>query len=92
MADKKQVLSQDLKLPAGVTVTPGHLVDVPQDGPRKRQVSDRRIDALGVPEDIGDAEHLSEYTYEKQPVAPVDQARLPRESVNEANAAPASKK
>ena len=90
MAEKKQILSQDVKLPVGVSLTPGHMVDV-SDAPHKRQVSDRRVNHLGEVEDIGDAEHLSTYPYEKQPVAPVAQARLPRESVNEANASSSKK-
>lgn len=91
MADNKQVLSQDLKLPPGVTLTPGHLVDVPLEVPAPARVADRRLNHRGEPEDLGGAEHLSTYRYERQPEAPVDREALPRESVAEANA-PASKK
>lgn len=89
MADKVK-LTEDLKLPPGVVVTPGHPVPEYRD-PRRPTVSDRRIDADGTPQDLGGAEHLSTYKYERQPEAPVDRDALPRESVNEANA-PASKK
>jgi hypothetical protein len=89
MADKIR-LTQDLKLPPGVTVTPDHVVPEFRDAARPG-VSDRRIDADGKPEDLGNAEHLSTYKYERQPEAPVDESALPRESVNEANA-PAGKK
>jgi hypothetical protein len=87
----KQVLSQDLKVPPGVVLTPGHLVDVPPETPGPDRLADRRVDHRGVPEDLGGAEHLSTYEYDRQPVAPVDKDALPRESVAEANAQ-ASKK
>jgi hypothetical protein len=90
MADKKPLLTEDMKLPPGVVVTPGHVApEFPTPG--RPRISDRRIDADGKPVDLGGAEHLSTYKYEKQPEAPVDESALPRESVNEANAA-ASKK
>jgi len=59
--------------------------------PHKRRVSDRRIDVHGVPEEFGDdVLHGSTYKYadRRQPEAPVDEDRLPRESVNEANPTP----
>ena len=91
MADKKVLLTEDMKLPLGVTVTPGHVAPDFSSEPRRPSVSDRRIDSNGVPVDLGGVEHLSNYKYEKQPEAPVDESALPRESVNEANAAPAKK-
>lgn len=92
MADRPK-LTEDLRLPPGVTVTPGHVVPEYPD-PHRPRVSDRRVDHRGVPEDIGGAEFLSTHKYERQPVAPVDESAQPRESVNEANdlAAPARKR
>jgi hypothetical protein len=89
MADDKPktVMSQDLKLPSGVTVTPDHEVVIPST--TKVRFADRRIDANGVPEEVpGHGEFGSTYADadHRQPVAPVDQSALPRESVQEANA------
>ena len=91
MADKKPMLTQHVKLPPGVVLTPDH--EFPEPASTRPVIADRRIDLHGNPEEIpSHADFGSTYTHPpKQPVAPVDEDRLPRESVNEANA-PAERK